>query len=125
VAAGPAAKADVVKRAQLVELDGLVRAALRTDASTVSLAVHRDTFQSVERAVKRVPRDGGRRLYNTRSGERDRGPVGALDAANVVVIGGVDVTSASGTLLEQDQVKLLPRPVRRMTVGAFEIILTA
>ena len=48
-----------------------------------------------------------RRLDDHGSRERDRGPVGALDATRVVVSGGVDVAPASGTALEQDQGSLL------------------
>jgi hypothetical protein len=94
-------------RTELVELDGLVRAALRTDALAVSLMVRRDTFQSVEGIVERLPGAEVWGLHNPRSGERDRGPVAALEAAHVVVMRGIDVTAASRTLLEQDQVSLL------------------
>jgi len=65
------------------------------------------TFQSVEGIVERLPGAEVWGLHNPRSGERDRGPVGALEAAHVVVMRGIDVTAVSRTLLEQDQVSLL------------------
>ena len=111
VAAGPAEEAGVVIRVELVELDGPVRAALRTGAIIIFLVVRCDTFQSVEGIVERVPGAEVRALHNPRSGERDRGPVGALDAAHVVVMGGIDVTAASGTLL--NRIKCYSSPDRR------------
>ncbi len=96
VTALPAAVAGVVLRAYLVERDHDLRGALGT------LRAWPDR-RGVARGRSRSESDSQCGLHSSPVRNRDRGPIGALDAVDVVVVRCIDVATASGARLEQDQ----------------------
>ncbi len=96
VAARPAAVAGVILHAYLVERNHELRGALgalhgwpgRREAGLARCRSESNSQCGLHRAPLR---------------NRDRGPVGALDAVDVVIVRGIDVTPASGARLQQDQ----------------------
>ena len=96
MAARPAAVAGVVLHTYLVEGDHERRGALGAlQAWPGRRGVGRPRYCSESNSQCG--------LHSSPLRNRDRGPVGALDAADVVVVRGIDVTSASRARLEQDQ----------------------
>ena len=112
VAALPAAVAGVVLPAFLVERDDELRGTLG--------ALHAwPGRRGVGRARRRSESNSQRGLHGSPVRNRDRGPVGALDAVDVVVVSGIDVTPASGTRLQQDQ--SLHSSRRRLIFGSLRL----
>ncbi len=96
VAARPAAVAGVVVHAYLVERDQELRGALGALQAWPGR-------RGLGRARCRSESDSQCGLHSSPVRNRDRGPVGALDAVDVVVVRGIDVAPASGARPEQDQ----------------------
>ena len=110
-----------IARPCLVEGDQLRR---RTPCTRRKrLGRHRGGQVSCRRTLTISP---SRRCHHLRAGERDSGPVRALNTPDVLFVCGIDVAAATGACLEQNQSSvILPSCLRRLIFGRSPLPLRA